>query len=462
MDKKTFGIGVLGITAAVLLAANALAPRPAAAILTTKDRDFSLVTASSQFNNNGTPNTEALFVLDNRTGKIAIYSYDPTTKTVAPRTFGDMGDAVPPGPLTAAPVKPAGPDAGRPNGRYRMTMQLIRHDWTPPQVRAVYDTPLMELVFRAATVHRQYHDAGEVQVCKLISIKTGGCPEDCKYCSQSSRYQTPVDASPLMAHDEVVAVAQRAKDAGLTRVCMGAAWRQVRDNADFDRVLEMVRSVNDLGLEVCCTLGMLTEDQARRLADAGLHAYNHNLDTSRSFYGSVITTRTYDDRLRTIDNVRKADVTVCSGGILGLGETPDDRLSMLQTLATLDPHPDSVPVNILSRVPGTPMADNADVPFWETLKTIAVARILMPKATIRMSAGRVDLTESQQALCFMAGVGSIFSSDERIMLTKAAGCADYDQDKALLSTLGLTMRPPFKDGTDAARRREPAAELAGL
>lgn len=341
-------------------------------------------------------------------------------------------------------------------------MQPIRHDWTPQQVRGVYDTPLMELVFRAAAVHREHHDAGEVQVCKLISIKTGACPEDCKYCSQSSRYATEVDAAPLMDKDEVVSVARRARDAGLTRVCMGAAWREVKDSKQFDRVLEMVSEVNDLGVEVCCTLGMLTEDQARRLAAAGLHAYNHNLDTSRSFYGKVVTTRTYDDRLRTLDHVRKADVTVCSGGILGLGETVDDRLSMLLTLATLNPHPDSVPVNILSKVPGTPMADNADVPFWETLKTIATARVLMPAATLRLSAGRVNLSESQQALCFLAGVNSIFSSDERIMLTKAAGCSDYDQDKSLLATLGLTMRPPFKDGTAAGSRRDLMGELAGV
>jgi biotin synthase len=339
-------------------------------------------------------------------------------------------------------------------------MTAVRHDWTAAETRRLYDLPLMELVFRAASVHRQHHAPGEVQVCKLISIKTGACPEDCKYCSQSSRYQTAVEPSPLMATDDVLAIAARAKAAGLTRVCMGAAWREVKDNKQFDRVLEMVRGVNEMGLEVCCTLGMLTDAQAQRLADAGLHAYNHNLDTSREFYGNVITTRTFDDRLRTLQAVRDAGVTVCSGGILGLGETADDRLSMLRTLANLSPHPDSVPINVLSRVPGTPMADNAEVPFWETLKAIAVARILMPAATVRLSAGRVNLSASEQALCFLAGVNSIFSSDERIMLTTAAGCSDYEQDKALLATLGLTMRPPFKDGTAAAQRRaveEPVA-----
>ena len=338
----------------------------------------------------------------------------------------------------------------------------VRHDWTAADVRELYDLPLMELVFRAAAVHRDYHDAGEVQVCKLISVKTGACPEDCKYCSQSSRYTTAVEPTPLMPVEDVMDSARRAKAAGLTRVCMGAAWREVKDSKQFDRVLDMVRGVNEMGLEVCCTLGMLTDDQARRLADAGLHAYNHNLDTSREFYGNVITTRTYDDRLRTLQAVRDAGVTVCSGGILGLGESVDDRLSMLRTLANLSPHPDSVPVNVLSKVAGTPMAGNADVPFWDTLRVIAVTRLLMPAATVRLSAGRVNLSAAEQAMCFMAGANSIFSSDERIMLTSAAGSPDYDQDKALLSTLGLTMRPPFKDGTDAAGRRQTApGELVG-
>jgi biotin synthase len=330
-------------------------------------------------------------------------------------------------------------------------MPAIRHDWTHSEIKDLYDTPLMELVFQAATVHRAHHQSNEVQVCKLISIKTGGCPEDCKYCSQSSRYETEVDASPLMSQDELLAIAQRAKDAGMTRVCMGAAWREVRDNKQFDRVLEMVRGVNDIGVEVCCTLGMLTEDQAKRLEAAGLYAYNHNLDTSREYYDTVITTRTYDDRLRTIENVRKTNVTVCSGGILGLGESVDDRLSMLHTLSSMTPHPESVPINILSKVPGTPMANNADVSFWETLKMIAVTRILMPEATVRLSAGRAKLSASEQALCFMAGANSFFSSESKVMLTKAVPSPAYDEDKALLATLGMTMRPPFKDGHAVAR-----------
>jgi biotin synthase len=322
----------------------------------------------------------------------------------------------------------------------------IRHDWSPAEIRDVYDLPLLDLVYRAAGVHRRYHDSAEMQVCKLISIKTGACPEDCKYCSQSSRYETGIDSSGLMPVDEVVAIAGRAKAAGATRVCMGAAWRHVRDNKKFDQVLETVSAVNALGVEVCCTLGMLTEDQARRLETAGLHAYNHNLDTSRDFYPQVITTRTFDDRLDTIDNVRKTSVTVCSGGIMGLGETVDDRLSMLHTLASMDPHPESVPVNILSKVPGTPMADNADVPVWETVKMIAVARILMPAATVRLSAGRAKLSASDQALCFMAGANSFFSSESKVMLTSAVPSPAYDEDRAMLTAMGMTMRPPFKNG----------------
>lgn len=320
-----------------------------------------------------------------------------------------------------------------------------RHDWTLDDVRELFAAPLMDLVFRAASIHRRFHDPAEVQVCKLISIKTGGCPEDCSYCSQSSRYQTEVKASALMDKDEVVSIAARAKEAGVSRVCMGAAWREVRDNKQFDRVLEMVREVNALGVEVCCTLGMLTEDQAKRLEEAGLYAYNHNLDTSREHYSSIITTRTYDDRLNTIAAVRKTGITVCSGGIIGLGETEADRISMLHTLATLNPHPESVPVNVLSKVPGTPMAGQADVPAFETVRMIATARILMPASVIRLSAGRAGLSASDQALCFMAGASSIFSSETRQMLTKAVPSPDYDADRELLGTLGLKMRPPFKD-----------------
>ncbi|HSU67141.1 MAG TPA: biotin synthase BioB [Tepidisphaeraceae bacterium] len=321
----------------------------------------------------------------------------------------------------------------------------IRHDWTLDEIRSLFKEPLLDLVFRAAGVHRKHQDSAEVQVCKLISIKTGGCPEDCSYCSQSSRYQTEVKASPLMDKQEVLDIAARAKAAGVSRVCMGAAWREVRDNKQFDRVLDMVKDVTAMGVEVCCTLGMLSEDQARRLDEAGLYAYNHNLDTSREHYSSVITTRTYDERLETIANVRKTGVTVCCGGIMGLGETEKDRIAMLHTLSNFDPHPESVPVNVLSKVPGTPMQDQADVPIWETVRMIAVARILMPKAVVRLSAGRAKMSVSDQALCFLAGANSIFSSDDSRMLTRAVPSPDYDADKELLGVLGLTMRPPFKE-----------------
>jgi len=325
----------------------------------------------------------------------------------------------------------------------------IRHDWTLPEVQTLFDparSPLMELTFRAAQVHRQFHDATEVQVCKLISIKTGGCPEDCSYCSQSARYQTEIKAQPLMPRDEVLEIARRAKASGVTRVCMGAAWREVRDNAQFDRVLDMVKDVTATGLEVCCTLGMLTEHQAKRLEEAGLYAYNHNLDTSAEHYETIITTRTFQDRLDTLANVRKTNVTVCCGGIMGLGETVDDRVSMLHTLATMTPHPESVPINVLSKVPGTPMENAPDVPIWDTVRMIAATRILIPRAVVRLSAGRHNMGFADQALCFMAGANSIFSSETKIMLTKAVPSPDYDADKAMLDVMGLAMRPPFKDG----------------
>ncbi len=326
------------------------------------------------------------------------------------------------------------------------TSHPVRHDWTVAEIRAIHDTPLMELIFQAASVHRAFHDSAEVQVCKLISIKTGGCPEDCSYCSQSSRYQTEIKAQPLMPREEVLAIAEKAKASGVTRVCMGAAWREVRDNKQFDRVLDMVKDVTAMGLEVCCTLGMLTEDQARRLEAAGLYAYNHNLDTSAEYYETIITSRTFQDRLNTLENVRKTSVTLCTGGIIGLGESIDDRVSMLHTLSTMNPHPESVPVNVLSKVAGTPLENNADVSIFETLRMIATARLIMPRATVRLSAGRAKMSASDQALCFMAGANSIFSSENRIMLTPAVPSPDYNADKALLNTLGLTMRPPFKDG----------------
>ena len=319
----------------------------------------------------------------------------------------------------------------------------IRHDWKSEEIRAIHDQPLLDLVFRAACVHRQNHEPREVQVCKLISIKTGGCSEDCAYCSQSTRYETNVDSQPLLEKSAVLEIAQRAKENGATRVCLGAAWREARDNSQFERVLGMVEDVAAMGLEVCCTLGMLTESQAQRLEEAGLYAYNHNLDTSESHYKTIITTRTYQDRLNTILNVRKTGVTLCAGGILGLGETKKDRIALLQTLAAIQPHPESVPINVLSKVPGTPLEAQPDVPFDEVLRVIATARILMPRAVVRLSAGRARLSAAEQALCFMAGANSIFSSETKSMLTSAVPSPDYESDRAMLNLLGLRMKPPF-------------------
>ena len=320
----------------------------------------------------------------------------------------------------------------------------VRHDWRLEEIRAVHSLPLLDLVFRAATVHRRCHASNEVQVCKLISIKTGACPEDCAYCSQSARYDTGIEPGRLMDKEAVVDIARRAKENGASRVCLGAAWREVRDDAQFDRVLDMVKDVTALGIEVCCTLGLLTVSQAQRLEHAGLYAYNHNLDTSAEYYPTIITTRSYRDRLNTLRNVRKTNITVCCGGILGLGESVEDRISLLHTLATMRPHPESVPVNILSKVPGTPLAGQPDVPFDETLRVIATARIVMPTSVVRLSAGRARLGLAEQALCFLAGANSIFSSDTKSMLTRAVPSPDYEADRAMLDLLGLRMRPPFE------------------
>lgn len=336
---------------------------------------------------------------------------------------------------------PAFPLAGRP---FIRMSEVIRHDWSLEELQALHDTPLLELVHQAAVVHRRHHDPREMQVSKLISIKTGACPEDCSYCAQSSRYSTGVAPEKLMDKERVVEIAGRAKAAGVSRVCLGAAWRSVRDGEQFDRVLDMVRSVTDLGMEVCCTLGMLSDDQAQRLEKAGLYAYNHNVDSSAEFYETIITTRTYADRLQTIDRVRKTNVTLCSGGIIGLGETVIDRLKMLQTLAAIRPHPESVPINVLSRVPGTPMANNPDVPGWDVVRMIATTRIVMPSSDVRLTAGRAHLEPAIQALCFMAGANSIFSSETEFMLTKAVPSPSYDADHALLETLGMRFREPFK------------------
>ncbi|HXD79692.1 MAG TPA: biotin synthase BioB [Puia sp.] len=323
---------------------------------------------------------------------------------------------------------------------------MIRHDWTIEEIKAVYDMPLLELIVRAASVHRQHNDTGEVQVCTLLSIKTGGCPEDCAYCPQAARYDTGVNVQALMKKEEVLEYAAKARAAGSTRFCMGAAWREVRDNKDFDRVIEMVKGVNEMGMEVCCTLGMLNEDQAKRLAGAGLHAYNHNLDTSAEYYGEVISTRTYDDRLQTLDHVRKAGVTVCCGGIIGLGETHEDRIGMLHTLSTMSVHPESVPINALVRVKGTPLAENPRVDVWDMVRMIAAARILMPATMVRLSAGRAEMTQAEQALCFLAGANSIFAG-EKLLTTPNPS---FEDDNRMFGLFGLKPRVAFKEEKELA------------
>ncbi|MDW3194412.1 MAG: biotin synthase BioB [Cytophagales bacterium] len=316
----------------------------------------------------------------------------------------------------------------------------IRHDWTKEEIQAIYDRPLMDLIYDAATVHRANNDPSEVQVCTLLSVKTGGCPEDCAYCPQAARYHTDVKVHKLLDVDVVLEKAQNAKDNGSTRFCMGAAWREVRDNRDFDKVIDMVKGVNDMGMEVCCTLGMLTEDQAQKLKDAGLYAYNHNLDTSEEHYEEIITTRTYDNRLDTLTNVRKANISVCSGGIIGMGETVMDRVGMLQTLANLPEHPESVPVNALVPVPGTPLEEQPKVSVWDMVRMIATARIIMPKAQVRLSAGRVRMNVEEQALCFLAGANSIFAGDELLTTPNP----EVNQDKEMFQTLNLKPRESFK------------------
>lgn len=329
----------------------------------------------------------------------------------------------------------------------------LRINWTLAEIKKIYDQPLMELILDAAIIHRQNNSYGEVQVSSLISIKTGGCKEDCSYCPQAARYHTNVEVEPLMSLEKVKARAKAALASGASRLCMGAAWREVRDNRDFDRVLEMVSEVNEMGMEVCCTLGMLTYEQAEQLKTAGCFAYNHNIDTSSENYPNIISTRTFDDRLNTLDNVRKARLSVCCGGIVGLGETDDDRVKMLHTLCTMESHPDSVPINALVPVVGTPMQDNKRVGIDEMLRMIATARILMPKSVVRLSAGRNEMSMAEQALCFMAGANSIFAG-EKLLTTPNP---DFEADKQLFKMLGLTVRKPFKKITPVTEAAETSA-----
>ena len=318
-------------------------------------------------------------------------------------------------------------------------MSVTRHDWTSDEILDIYNKPLMELLYEAATVHRKYHDPNTVQVSTLLSIKTGGCPEDCGYCPQAARYHTDIEGNDLMSVQQVKAQALRAKASGSSRVCMGAAWRNVKDGPEFDDVLEMVRTINKLEMEVCCTLGMITENQAQRLAEAGLYAYNHNLDTSEEYYKEVISTRGYEDRLETINNVRKTNVTVCSGGIIGMGEKTEDRAGMLVALAKLNPQPESVPINALVAVDGTPMEDQTPVEIWDMIRMVATTRIVMPQTQVRLSAGRTEMSREGQAMCFFAGANSIFAGDKLLTTPNP----DVNEDMKMFEMLGLNPQKPF-------------------
>lgn len=319
-------------------------------------------------------------------------------------------------------------------------MQL-KSDWTFEEIHSLYHTPLLELVLRAGVVQQAHHQKNEIQVCNLISLKTGGCSEDCHYCPQAARYHTNVKPTAFMSEEEALQLAQYAIQKGATRICLGAAWRGVKDNKQFEQALNIFRKIHALGVEVCCTLGMLNQAQAQRLKQAGVYAYNHNLDSSAEFYQKIITTRHYRDRLTTLDLIQEAGLQVCCGGIIGMGETHNDRIHLLQTLASRNPHPESVPINSLIPVKGTPLEDKPLVPIWDLLRMIATARILMPKAMIRLSAGRLERNLTEQALCFIAGANSIFSGEK--LLTRPN--PDFDQDLAMLKLFGLSTRPAFKE-----------------
>ena len=324
----------------------------------------------------------------------------------------------------------------------------LRHDWTDEEIASLLDLPLPDLLYCAQTAHRAFHNPDEVQGCTLLSIKTGGCPEDCAYCPQSARYKTGIDAQALMSVDETLDAAATARDNGATRFCMGAAWRDAPEGDEFERIVEMVRGVRSLGLEACCTLGMLTRQQAERLAEAGLTAYNHNLDTSPEFYGEIVTTRRYQERLDTLGRVRAAGITVCCGGIIGMGESRADRIGLLRELATQVPHPESVPINLLVRVEGTPLAVQRSVDPLELVRMVAAARILMPASMVRLSAGRLSLSDEAQALCFLGGANSIFMG-EKLLTTDNPG---MDRDRQLLDKLGMRLmnEPVTMTGSEEA------------
>ncbi len=318
-------------------------------------------------------------------------------------------------------------------------MSITKYNWTSEEIIAIYNKPMMDLLFEAATIHRKNHNPNVVQVSTLLSIKTGGCPEDCGYCPQAARYHTNVEGNDLMTVSQVKAQALRAKSSGSSRVCMGAAWRNVKDGPEFDQVLEMVRTINKLDMEVCCTLGMITENQAKRLAEAGLYAYNHNLDTSEEYYKEVISTRGFQDRIDTIENVRKTNVTVCSGGIIGMGESVADRAGMLVALSSLNPQPESVPINALVAVEGTPMENEKPIEIWEMVRMVATTRIVLPDTQVRLSAGRTNMSSEGQALCFFAGANSIFAGDKLLTTPNP----DVEDDMKLFKLLGLSPQKPF-------------------
>jgi biotin synthase len=322
---------------------------------------------------------------------------------------------------------------------------------TKETLLALYQKPLLELVFEAATIHREHHNPREVQMSSLLSIKTGGCPEDCGYCPQAARYHTDVDAEGIMKVDDVLEQAKNAKINGSSRLCMGAAWREVKDNRDFDKVVEMVQGVNDMGMEVCCTLGMMNENQAKRLKNAGLFAYNHNLDSSKEFYSDVISTREYDQRLDTIDNARKAGISVCSGGIIGMGETEEDRMGLLMSYMEMENPPESIPINALVAVEGTPLEEQKPIEQWELIRMVAATRIAFPESVVRLSAGRTKMSMEAQALCFMAGAGSIFAGDKLLTTPNP----EFNEDQEMFSILGLVAKESFADGEQPVSNPDP-------
>lgn len=310
---------------------------------------------------------------------------------------------------------------------------FIQSDWNLEKLKELEAMPLFKLISKAHHTHTHFHEVGTIQVCHLISIKTGGCPEDCNYCAQSSRYQTPISAQPMLSHEVVLNQAKEAIAQGATRICLGAAWREVRENKPFEEVLKMVKSIAQLGAEVCCTLGMLNESQAKRLKEAGLYAYNHNLDSSERFYPTFVTTRTYQDRLNTLNIASKAELSLCCGAIIGMGETPIDRLEFLLVLSKQNPPPGSVPINQLTPIPGTPLEKQPKLSIWEMIRMVAITRIVFPKAMVRLSAGRIEMSYEQQALAFFAGANSIFAGEKLLTVANHS----IDRDRELFQILGL-------------------------